>query len=150
MLDKQTFMSVVKNTPLVAIDLIVRSSNQRMLLGKRVNEPAAGYWFVPGGRIYKSETLEQAFLRITATELGVAYTIAQARLVGAFTHLYDTNFAEVPGIGTHYVVLGYRLDLDIDPGRLPAQQHCDYCWLGNHDDLSGVHPNSQAYFPYLR
>jgi len=149
MLDQQTFLSVVNNTPLVSIDLLVRSGANKLLLGRRVNQPAAGDWFVPGGRIYKSETLEQAFLRITATELGLAHHLDQARLVGAFTHLYDTNFAGAPGISTHYVVLGYRLDLNIDPDQLPAQQHSNYCWLGSHDDLSQVHPNSQAYFPFL-
>ena len=149
MLDKQDFIAVVKNTPLVSIDLIVRSSNNALLTGLRVNEPAAGYWFVPGGRIYKSETLEQAFRRITETELGVACAMSDARLAGAFTHLYDTNFAQTPGISTHYVVLGYRLDLDIDLQKLPAQQHCKYRWFARHDDLSDVHPNSLAYFPYL-
>lgn len=149
MLNKQDFITVVKNTPLVSIDLIVRSSNHEILMGLRVNEPAADCWFVPGGRIYKSETLADAFHRITETELGSAHDIGNARLVGAFTHLYDTNFANVQGIGTHYVVLGYQLTLDIDPGRLPTQQHCNYRWFGKNDDLSKVHPNSQAYFPYL-
>ncbi|AMK78214.1 MULTISPECIES: GDP-mannose mannosyl hydrolase [Methylomonas] len=150
MLDKQDFISVVKNTPLVAIDLIVRSSKDDILMGLRVNEPAAGYWFVPGGRIYKSETLETAFQRITETELGTAYSIESAELLGAFTHLYETNFAKQPGISTHYVVLGYQLQLDIDINQLPAQQHSNYRWFGKHEDLSKVHPNSQAYYPHLR
>lgn len=149
MLEKQDFITVVKNTPLVSIDLIVRSADNQLLTGLRVNEPAAGYWFVPGGRIYKSETLAHAFRRITETELGTAHDIGDARLIGAFTHLYETNFAKAPGISTHYVVLGYRLDLDIDLDNLPAQQHYTYRWFAEHDDLSQVHPNSQAYFPYL-
>jgi len=150
MLDKQDFISVVNKTPLVAIDLIVRSSDSEILMGMRVNEPAAGCWFVPGGRIYKSETLEDAFQRITETELGLAYGIESAQLLGAFTHLYETNFAKISGISTHYVVLGYQLELNIDLNRLPAQQHCNYRWFGKNDDFSDVHPNSQAYFPYLR
>ncbi|MEI8572712.1 GDP-mannose mannosyl hydrolase [Methylomonas sp. EFPC1] len=150
MLDKQDFLTVVKNTPLVAIDLIVRSSRDEILMGLRVNEPAAGYWFVPGGRIYKSETLEAAFRRITATELGTAFEIDSAQLLGAFTHLYETNFAKEPDISTHYVVLGYQLQLDIDINQLPAQQHATYRWIGKNEDLSEVHPNSQAYYPYLR
>ncbi|CAD6878612.1 GDP-mannose mannosyl hydrolase [Methylomonas albis] len=150
MLDKQDFLTVVKNTPLVSIDLIVRSSRDELLMGLRVNEPAADYWFVPGGRIYKSETLENAFQRITETELGTAYSIDSADLLGAFTHLYETNFAKQPGVTTHYVVLGYQLQLDLDINQLPAQQHSDYRWIGKNGDLSEVHPNSQAYYPYLR
>lgn len=150
MLEKQEFLTVVKHTPLVSIDLIVRSRKDEILMGLRVNEPAANYWFVPGGRIYKSETLEEAFQRITETELGTAYRIESAELLGAFTHLYETNFAKQAGISTHYVVLGYQLQLDIDIKQLPAQQHSNYRWFGKHEDLGEVHPNSQAYYPYLR
>jgi colanic acid biosynthesis protein WcaH len=149
MLDKDDFLEVVNRTPLVSIDLVVSSTDSAILMGKRVNEPAAGSWFVPGGRIYKGETLEQAFQRITTTELGLTLTIDKAQLLGAFTHLYDTNFAHAPGISTHYVVLAYRLHLTIDPLSLPTQQHQEYRLFSQKDDLSAVHPNSQAYFACL-
>jgi len=48
-------------------------------------------WFVPGGRIYKNEDLEDAFKRISNDELGVELKIMQARLFGAFTHKFQTN-----------------------------------------------------------
>ena len=149
MLETEDFLNVINLTPLVAIDLIVSSADNSILMGKRVNEPAAGYWFVPGGRIFKGETLEQAFQRITSTELGLAINIENAQLLGAFTHIYDTNFARAPGIGTHYVVLAYRLAMTIDPHYLPNLQHQDYCLFSQNQDLSAVHPNSQAYFSCL-
>lgn len=150
MLDKQAFLNVVDLTPLVSIDLVIRSETNAILMGERVNEPAAGYWFVPGGRIFKNETLEQAFRRITRAELGIELEISQGQLLGGFTHLYDTNFAKAPGIGTHYVVLAYQLRLPLSLAQLPSAQHSGYRWLGEHDDLSRVHANSLAYFPYLR
>ena len=55
LLDKDTFSTVIQNTPLISIDLIVENKKGQILLGKRVNEPALGYWFVPGGRIFKDE-----------------------------------------------------------------------------------------------
>lgn len=149
MLDADDFLNVVSLAPLVAIDLVITSEDGAILMGKRVNEPAAGYWFVPGGRIFKGETLEQAFQRITTAELGLGFNIEQGRLLGAFTHLYDTNFARAPGIGTHYVVLAYQLPLTIDPRYLPVQQHLDYRLFNRNGDLSAVHPNSQAYFSCL-
>ncbi|NJA05332.1 GDP-mannose mannosyl hydrolase [Methylococcaceae bacterium WWC4] len=150
MLDKQAFLNVVDLTPLVSIDLVIRSETNAILMGERLNEPAAGYWFVPGGRIFKNETLEQAFRRITRAELGIELEISQGQLLGGFTHLYDTNFAKAPGIGTHYVVLAYQLRLPLSLAQLPNAQHSGYRWLGEHDDLSRVHANSLAYFPYLR
>lgn len=147
MLDTQTFLTVVEHAPLVSIDLVV-CCGQQILMGKRINQPAAGYWFVPGGRIYKDETLAQAFRRISSLELDKACEIDDARLLGAFTHQYDNNFAGVAGISTHYVVLAYRLDLDLNLSALPKLQHQAYRWIAAANPLK-VHPNSQTYFDYL-
>lgn len=148
MLKDDEFITVVKNTPLVALDLVIRSKDNELLMGIRVNEPAAGWWFAPGGRIRKDESIEDAFLRITKAELGTSYSIDHARLLGAFTHKYQTNFAHVPGISTHYVVLAYELQIDVDLERLPMEQHSKYRWVGEYGDLTMVHPNSRAYFPH--
>ena len=149
MLENDEFIRVVKNTPLVSLDLVIRSEDNKLLMGMRVNEPAAGSWFVPGGRIRKDESIEDAFLRITKAELGKSYSIDHARLLGAFTHKYRTNFAHIPGISTHYVVLAYELQVDVDQQQLPVEQHSEYCWLGKNDDLTRVHPNTKAYFGCL-
>lgn len=147
LLDKADFLNVIEHTPLVAIDLVI-VRDQQILMGERLNQPAAGFWFVPGGRILKNETLAEAFRRISHAELGQACEIGDARLLGGFTHLYDTNFAEVAGISTHYVVLAYRLELDLELAALPTLQHQTYRWLEPDSSLK-IHPNSLAYFEYL-
>lgn len=57
-LDRTKFSTVIENTPLVSIDLIVLNSQDQALLGHRLNKPALGSWFVPGGRIYKMKILK--------------------------------------------------------------------------------------------
>ena len=52
MLDVHTFKVVIKNTPLVSIDLRLVCDDQ-VLLGKRNNDLLKGEWFTPGGRIHK-------------------------------------------------------------------------------------------------
>jgi colanic acid biosynthesis protein WcaH len=52
-LNKDEFAQVVRNTPLVSIDLIIRDPDQYVLVGFRTNEPAKGKWFVPGGVVRK-------------------------------------------------------------------------------------------------
>ena len=69
-LGQQAFLEVIDRTPLVAIDLVVVDPQQRVLCGKRTNQPARGFWFAPGGRILKGETLDAAFARIATAELG--------------------------------------------------------------------------------
>ena len=47
-LDKEVFSSVIENTPLVSIDLVVKNKYGQTLLGKRLIKPAKAHWFVPG------------------------------------------------------------------------------------------------------
>ncbi|MHA0563545.1 NUDIX domain-containing protein, partial [Escherichia coli] len=70
-LERELFKTIVEHTPLISIDLIIRNDKGEALLGQRLNRPAQNYWFVPGGRIYKDESFEVAFKRITFEELGV-------------------------------------------------------------------------------
>lgn len=39
------------SAPLVSFDLIIRDPDGRALLRLRTNDPAKGFYFVPGGRI---------------------------------------------------------------------------------------------------
>jgi hypothetical protein len=58
LLGEDDFAFIVRNAPLVSIDLIIRDPEHRVLLGRRVNEPAKGHYFVPGGAIRKNETIQ--------------------------------------------------------------------------------------------
>jgi colanic acid biosynthesis protein WcaH len=71
MLPLDIFEIVIEAMPLISIDLTVRNSKQEILLGRRLNRPAQGYWFVPGGRILKDETIEDSFNRLLKVELGI-------------------------------------------------------------------------------
>ena len=75
MLPLTTFKTVVESTPLISIDLIVRNKKGEVLLGQRINRPAKGDWFVPGGRILKDESFDNAFKRLIKSELNLVYYI---------------------------------------------------------------------------
>jgi colanic acid biosynthesis protein WcaH len=147
-LGRAEFLEVVERTPLVSIDLIVRRKDGCVLLGMRTNEPARGCWFVPGGRMHKNETIEAAFRRICADELGLEASWASARFLGVFEHFYTTNFAEQSGFGTHYVVLAYEITPRDMPEKLPADQHGEFRWFEVERLLrtDAVHPHTKAYF----
>ena len=87
----EDFIRLVELGPLVSIDLLVVNARGELLVGQRTNRPAQGYWFVPGGRIAKGETLEAAFAAISLRELGQAMVLADATLAGAYTHLSEDN-----------------------------------------------------------
>ena len=147
-LTNQEFMEVIERTPLVSIDLVVRDAEGRILLGFRKNEPAKGTWFVPGGRIRKDETRDAAFERISFAELGTQCTRAQSRLLRDYEHIYETNFMGQPGIGTHYVVLAYQLDVADLPDLHPTDQHSAWEWFSRAEasQTDSVHKNVLPYF----
>ena len=147
-LDKETFKCVVKNAPLISIDLIIENKNKQYLLGKRKNKPAKGFLFVPGGRILKGENISKAFERITLAEIGKSIPISIAKFLGVFEHFYkDSVFNDQ--ISTHYIVLAYKLKIsDIEISSLPRTQHMNYFWLSISEILKreDVHPYTKLYF----
>ncbi|MEI8258661.1 MAG: GDP-mannose mannosyl hydrolase [Deltaproteobacteria bacterium] len=147
-LARADFALVLRHAPLVSIDLVVRDERDRVLLGLRVNRPARGAWFVPGGRIYKNERLDAAFSRITAAELGLALERRLAPLLGVYEHFYDDNALDEPGVDTHYVVIAHVLRVASAQLALPDKQHSQYRWAEVPALLADttVHENTRAYF----
>ncbi len=144
-LTDEAFRQVVATTPLISIDLIVLHDH-KILLGKRTNRPAKGYWFVPGGRIRKNESMRMAFKRLTLAELGTELAYDQAGLLGIFDHFYsDSVFGEEPT--THYVAAGMLLELPNRIEELPKEQHDSFTWWSIRDALTDpmVHKNTQNY-----
>lgn len=142
----EDFLHIVQATPLVSIDLVLRDETGRALLGKRLNRPAQHSWFVPGGRIRKNERVQEALKRIAQRELGV--TIAKARLIGVFDHIYPDNFLGVADVNTHYVVIGFAAALSNRTAFTPDEQHAALEWWSVEDLLRSpeVHENTKAYF----
>ena len=148
-LPDETFKSIIQHTPLISIDLIVRNEQGHVLLGKRVNAPAKGYWFVPGGRVRKNETLDDAFVRLVREELGIesGVTRADAKFLGVYEHFYDDNIFD-DEVSTHYIVLAYKLMLgDDNILNLPCEEHYMYGWRKSISILNekNVHSNVKIY-----
>lgn len=149
-LPESTWLGVIKHAPLVAIDLIITDYDHRVLLGKRLNAPAKGYWFTPGSAIRKNETLQSAFKRCLNEELGAGTNHRREDFpVTVYEHIYPDNFKGLD-FGTHYVVLAHRISHDelIDLDLESHSQHSDYKWWDLDDlmDSPEVHENVKDYF----
>jgi colanic acid biosynthesis protein WcaH len=151
-LDRQLFLSVVDSVPLVAIDLVLVRQSQEVLLGLRKNRPAQGYWFVPGGRIFKNETVNDALIRVAESELRMGEQVRSGQLspqfIGHFEHFYPDCFAGECMVSTHYVVLAYRVEVSTD-FELPLadDQHSAFGWWNIIDALQSplVHQYTKDY-----
>lgn len=143
---------IVDRAPLVSVDLVVIRDSREILLGLRNNRPAQGFWFVPGGRIFKNERIGAALIRVADAELGLGGDIGggmlRPRQIGSFEHFYPDCFAGECGVSTHYVVLGHRLDV---PGEfelpLADAQHAEFRWWPIEEalDSAEVHRFSKDY-----
>jgi len=69
------------------VGAVIKDAAGRLLLIRRGHEPGAGLWSLPGGRIERGETDEQAVAREILEETGLR--VACGRLVGT---------AELPGL----------------------------------------------------
>jgi colanic acid biosynthesis protein WcaH len=144
--EQQTFIQIIKHTPLVSIDLVLQNESGEILLGLRRNRPAQNYWFVPGGRIQKDECIQNALARIARGELGII--TGKGRLLGAFDHLYNENYFSLPDMSTHYVVLAYALEVSSATCFKGDDQHTEFKWWGKSELLANpqLHENTKLYF----
>ena len=61
-LPEKFYQDVLSSIPVPCVDAIIIYKN-KFLLGKRINEPAKGKWWLIGGRIHKGETMKKAVKR---------------------------------------------------------------------------------------
>ena len=148
-LSDDTFKTVIASTPLISIDLIVKNEKGEVLLGKRANARAKGDWFVPGGRVRKNETLDDAFVRLVKEELGIENGITRndAKFLGVFEHFYDDCMSG-SDVSTHYIILGYAINLinlDLE-SRSILTQHELIKWINIKNNMVNGKINSHCFF----
>ena len=128
MLEIEIYKTVVRNTPLVSIDLCIVCGGN-ILLGKRKNDPLKGFFFTPGGRILKNEALIDCLKRVAKSELGlIIRDMKKAELMGAWDHFYEKSvFGE--GVSTQYVNLPHCINYDQRPEIFLDEQHEVFEWF---------------------
>ncbi len=147
------FAEVIKKTPMIAIDLCITNAKS-ILLGKRLNPPAQNFYFVPGGRIRKSETINNALDRIIYAETGRKIKeMSSIEFIGIYEHFYKDNFQGNYDFDSHYIVIAYKLEIksltDVDE-NFKSDQHSEYIWFNlTNPQNNNVHKNTIAYFSKL-
>jgi colanic acid biosynthesis protein WcaH len=150
------FLNLVDSLPIISIDLCI-ISDCHILLGKRKNEPAKDYWFTPGGRIFKNESIDQSIQRIAINEVGFKnISEHKIQLMGAWDHFYSTSrYSE--NISTHYVNLPHYIlvnnfvkDSLLYPNG-KNDQHYKWMWvpLKKENKKIKIHKYSKNYIDWL-
>ena len=160
-LPDQAFVQAVSSLPLVSVDLVVVNPAGQLLLGLRRNAPARGWWFTPGGRVRKNESVADCLERVALSELGVPFDRLRANgeglnakscLMGVWDHFYEDS-AFSAEVSTHYVNLPHvlRLDQALDLDALPTEQHSSWRWQAAQEAAVAdvVHPYVRLYAQWV-
>ena len=152
MLDDATFKTIIDSAPLISIDILLKKGD-KVLLGKRVNKPAQGYFFSTGGRIKKNESIDNAMARVALNELNIELfssipprgVKSRPKFIGVFEHFYDDSIYK--NVSTHYVDIAYEYKVEEIPD-LPTEQHSEYKWftIGELLESKQVHKYTKNYF----
>ena len=100
MIPSEEYKEILEKIAIPCVDVVIENDLGEILMIKRDNEPAKGRWWLPGGRIFKRETIRAAAIRKIREEVGLE--LNDVIIVG----VYETIFDEGPfGIktGTHSV-----------------------------------------------
>lgn len=89
---ERIYKQILKLVPIPCTDAVI-VRNGKFLLGKRINRPASGRWFLIGGRILRGESLTHSVLRHIRIETGLKVKVE--RLLGAKETIFK-NSAQGP------------------------------------------------------
>jgi ADP-ribose pyrophosphatase YjhB (NUDIX family) len=95
--------AVAYRNPKIVVSSVV-AANGRVLLCRRAEAPAAGWWALPGGFMECGESLEEAAARETLEETGVRVPVDALRLHAVSTLPYISE-----------VYIGFRAELAQEP-----------------------------------
>ena len=149
-LSLKDYYQKVKLSILVSFDINVIDKEKRILLGKRKNNPAKGYFFTPGGNVYKGESFEKAIRRISKRELGFEISPKEVHLNGVSSQIYKNNFKD-SHFSTHYYTFNfsYRLKKNQKINEtIFLKQHSAIKWMKKENLLKDkeVHIYVKNYF----
>ena len=138
-LSDELYTKFHESMPIFCVDIVLKNSEGGFLLVKRSNEPANGQWWLPGGRLLRNETIDEAAVRKIKEEVGL-----DIKLFKGMNKCYELIFNDSPfshGRGTHNVTTCVSAEVsDFDDFKLD----------GNHSELKLFHKVDEDWHPYVK
>lgn len=103
-LAEEDFKNIYSKVPRLCIDLVIKNE-EGILLQLRKNEPYKDMWNLPGGTLYKGETVFDATKRIAKSETGLDVELKNT--LGYAEYLKEERF----GLEVHSVSIILEVDV---------------------------------------
>lgn len=115
-LSNEDFFSIYAKVPRLNVDLVLKTE-EGVLLALRSIEPYKGQWHLPGGTVYKGETIEEATYRVCKKETGLESRFVKCLGYMEFPH-------EVRG-GVSMHTISIAVQLSVTGGSLLHDEHAE-------------------------
>jgi len=100
MISKELYTQILDKMPICCIDFVLVHEG-KVLLVYRTQEPAKDQWWIPGGRVFKGEKLEETVKRKAKEELGIEVEVVSK--IGVYEYFSDKNPFEEIETGVHSI-----------------------------------------------
>lgn len=120
---KELYTKILEVIPVPCVDMVVVNRGA-FLVGKRTNHPKKGHWWIPGGRVLKGESLEQAVARKLKEELGIKKFSIKKQLWTASTPFKRSQ----QGPPSHTINTAYLVTVPTRELGKSDEQHGNFRW----------------------
>lgn len=123
LLPPEIYEQIHRHVPILCVDGIIVKQNS-FLLVKRLNKPAQGQWWFPGGRVFKGEHVSEAICRKIKEETGLDVSITKD------LGYKETLFPDGPfGGPTHTVNIIFLCTVDAPEAQIQIDEQSEsYEW----------------------
>jgi len=115
-IESELYSKIIENIPIICVDGLIVENNKILLL-KRLNEPAIGEWWFPGGRVLKNEKIEDSIIRKVKEETNLETIILKQ--IGITETIFDKK---------HTINICFLLKLNSNEIILNSE-HDEYNWF---------------------
>ena len=119
LIEDELYHKIREVLPTVCVDLLVTNEQKEYLLAKRIEKPAQGSWWFPGGRIRKGETWQECAKRKGKEELGIDLPIGN--LISVENYFADDADWHTVNLVVHAYFSHRLIELD--------QSHEEFRWV---------------------
>jgi colanic acid biosynthesis protein WcaH len=115
-IEDDVYRKIVEKMPIPTVDAVIVHKGKFLLL-KRNNPPVKGEWWLPGGRIRRNESFEDAVRREVLEETGL--TCKTIKPVGVISQV----FPECHTVSVYFLVESDNVDVKMN------SEHSEYKWF---------------------